>query len=437
MIVEIENPKPSCSSVLDYNEGKVLKGVAQLIGYANMPSVDHDDIYREFERYENNARYGTRQVSFHASVNPSESDTCTEKQVLKFISGMMAHIGMGEQPMLIYRHNDIDRLHYHIVSVRIDKDGRKINNHYEKKAVMAYMRKVCNQYGFSMVERGKKVVKKSSLKNGHRQRRSPHYEPGLPATDQLKEIFTSALEYDFNGEQQLFCILEDLGVSARLSTSDNAPYIVLQGKDKNGDACTDMYSESRLGLPLMEMCMSASVSHKQTHHLRAREKDRVRGLVGAAFSYSKSQKHFERILHNKGIEAHYSRDVNGRLFGLTFVDHTTRSVFKASEIKDVISVSMIQEAIDSGRWYPEKNTSERQPTLAQSRKDAYAEAVALRDRAVGIVARVVKPSRKPKGNSWNGKPKKSDYEKELERDTNLTGRLVISLEDKRFVENIE
>ena len=52
MIVEIESPRPSCRPSLDYNEGKVLHGVAELVGYANMESTDRKAVYDLFQRYE-------------------------------------------------------------------------------------------------------------------------------------------------------------------------------------------------------------------------------------------------------------------------------------------------------------------------------------------------------------------------------------------------
>ena len=52
MIVEIESPRPSCRPSLDYNEGKVLHGVAELVGYANMEDVTREGIYALFGRYD-------------------------------------------------------------------------------------------------------------------------------------------------------------------------------------------------------------------------------------------------------------------------------------------------------------------------------------------------------------------------------------------------
>ena len=89
MIVEIETPRPTCREALDYNEGKVLRGVAELVGYANMESPGREAVYSLFERYER-SRYAIREMSFHASVNPSAEDGCSQDEVLSFISGLIS-----------------------------------------------------------------------------------------------------------------------------------------------------------------------------------------------------------------------------------------------------------------------------------------------------------------------------------------------------------
>ena len=63
MILEIEKPRPSTLPSLDYNEGKVLRGVAELVGYANMESVSREGIYALFGRYERGACYPTQERS--------------------------------------------------------------------------------------------------------------------------------------------------------------------------------------------------------------------------------------------------------------------------------------------------------------------------------------------------------------------------------------
>jgi hypothetical protein len=46
----------------------------------------------------------------------------------------MKHLGYGNQPYLVYKHADLERVHFHIVSTRIDcETGKKIKDNYEKK----------------------------------------------------------------------------------------------------------------------------------------------------------------------------------------------------------------------------------------------------------------------------------------------------------------
>ena len=258
MIVEIEQARPSCRPSLDYNEGKVLRGVAELVAYANMESTDSKYIYELFDRYEK-TRYYVAEKSFHASVNPSETDTCTEDQVLEFISGLMDHLGYGRQPFLVYRHFDIDREHYHIVSVRADKTGRKINNYYEKRRATAYMREVAAQYGFTLAPKGSQVRMSKDISGD--QSKAVRFNPRGEALSQLTGIYKAALSYDHEGFSQLSCILEDLGVRATLIQTDGGQRITLQGLDRKGNPITEIYNEQEIGQPLYQMAATSWAGH--------------------------------------------------------------------------------------------------------------------------------------------------------------------------------
>ena len=45
----------------------------------------------------------------------------------------MEALGYGKQPYIVFKHNDIAREHIHIVSLRVDGDGRKINDKFESR----------------------------------------------------------------------------------------------------------------------------------------------------------------------------------------------------------------------------------------------------------------------------------------------------------------
>ena len=45
----------------------------------------------------------------------------------------MEALGYGKQPYIVFKHNDIAREHIHIVSLRVDSRGQKINDKFEKR----------------------------------------------------------------------------------------------------------------------------------------------------------------------------------------------------------------------------------------------------------------------------------------------------------------
>ena len=124
MVVKISPPAASCTQSFNYNDFKVENGVATILYMNNID--DPENPLETLVRYEN-ARLRCRKPSFHMSINPSPSDKMTDEKLVSFARELMAGLGYGAQPVIIFRHNDIEREHYHVVSVRVDADGKKIN----------------------------------------------------------------------------------------------------------------------------------------------------------------------------------------------------------------------------------------------------------------------------------------------------------------------
>ena len=147
---------------------------------------------------------------------------------------------------------------------------------------------------------------------------------------------------------------------------------------------------------------------------------------------------FVNILKNKSIAVHFSRTAQeGEVFGITFVDHSTRTVFKASELRDVISVGKIREALASGKWRSEDRGYGRSACVKSSRAAAKEEAVQLRDRQAGVVARVLRPVGQPKGASWSGRSREDEEQRKARRDAERSGAIDVSFEDRRYEEKLK
>jgi hypothetical protein len=59
----------------------------------------------------------------------------------------MKHLGYGNQPYFVYKHTDLERVHFHILSTRIDCDtGKKIKDSYEKEKTQRFIKDLEQKY---------------------------------------------------------------------------------------------------------------------------------------------------------------------------------------------------------------------------------------------------------------------------------------------------
>ena len=75
----------------------------------------------------------TKNVVFHCSLNPHPDEKLSDEQLTQIAQEYMQTLGYGEQPYIVFKHNDITREHIHIVSLRVNSAGEKINDKFENR----------------------------------------------------------------------------------------------------------------------------------------------------------------------------------------------------------------------------------------------------------------------------------------------------------------
>ena len=78
-------------------------------------------------------KYRTEKTVFHCSLNPHPDEKLSDERLTQIAKEYMEALGYGKQPYIVFKHNDIAREHIHIVSLRIDGEGKKINDKFEKR----------------------------------------------------------------------------------------------------------------------------------------------------------------------------------------------------------------------------------------------------------------------------------------------------------------
>lgn len=343
MVVKIQPAAANVAECVRYNEEKVSTGEARVIFSSKID--DPSNPMGTFQRYEN-ANIRTEKPSFHMSVNPSITDNMDADKAAAFIKDLMEGLGYGNQPYIVYEHNDNGRKHYHVVSIRVDEEGHRINKQYERVRCQQLMKELAPKYGFEI---GKGKGEKESFDFNPYKGFDP--ERG-EISQQIEKIVRLAMRYHFTTERQFQWLLEGYGVKVDFVPKADGKmemwFAGLNPKTKN--VCTNPINGKDLKVPEYEKVMG----HAQwcEGRIKNKEKDRVASIALACLEFSKSELHFQRMLHKKGIDVYLSKKDDGSIFGATFIDHRTKCCFKASELKGV-SASLMEEA-RLGTWemYP-------------------------------------------------------------------------------------
>ena len=322
MVIKIYAPAPSTSSAVQYNERKVAEGKASVIFSSRID--DPSNAMRTFERYENGS-IRCQNMSFHASVNPSIMDKIPEEKIPDFIREYMEKMGYGNQPYILYKHTDTGRVHYHLVSVRVDENGRKIPDYKERIRSQKAMKELAAKYGFEI---GKK---KENGETKGKKESNPYQGFDPSAGDygkQIERIAELAKTYHFTNPRQFTLIMESLGVKVIPQNDGTVGFVGLDPKTHKD--CTSVIKDSGIRYPTMDEIDARAKFCKG--RIKTREKQRVTNITRMAMSKCKTELHFRRYLAGFGIHAFFSKTAGGKIFGATMVDHQTKCVFKASEL---------------------------------------------------------------------------------------------------------
>lgn len=365
MVAKITIPK-SIEAALNYNEQKAQKGKAVCLHAANyLKEAKQMNFYQKlagFERLNSlNERATTK--TLHVSLNFSPSEKLQDEKLLKIAELYMSKIGFGEQPFLIYKHEDAGHPHIHIVSTTIKTDGSRINTHNIGRNQSEKARKeIEQQFGLIKAERqaelrntGIKPVDAEKVIYGkHETKRAIANTVGA-VFSQYK--FTSLPE--FNAALKQFNVVADRGKEeGRIYKHRGLVYRVL---DTNGN---------KVGVPIKASSMGYkptldSLEKKFEANEAAKEilKPFVKTKLDDCLSLSPyTMKELMEHLNQKNIYTLLRQNAEGRLYGITFVDNQNKVVFNGSDLGKGYSASAIQSRLGNA----DKNTMKQEETKSGS-----------------------------------------------------------------------
>lgn len=345
MVAKITIPK-SLEAALNYNEKKVQKGVAKCLYAGNyLQDVGKMNFYQKLHGFEINNRLNkvATTKTLHVSLNFDPSEKHKDDKLVEIASTYMNKIGFGEQPFLVYKHEDAGHPHIHIVSTTIRNNGTRINTHnigrnqsevarkeieVEFGLVKAGRLSVAPQAGITSVNVAKAVYglleTKRSISN-------------IVAAVFIQFKFSSLPEY--NAALKQFNVVADRGKEeGRIYRNKGLVYRILDAAgNKVGVPIKASSITGKPTLGNLEKKFAVNAASKELF------KQRTKSTIDDCLLKSPGAiKDLVEGLQQKNIYVVLRQNAEGRLYGITFVDNKNKVVFNGSELGKGYSINALQ-----------------------------------------------------------------------------------------------
>lgn len=336
------------NETLNYNEHKVRKGAAVCIAENNFLLPLHAmNFYHKLDWFESRNDLNTRATTktLHVSLNFAVTENFSPDKLTAISRDYMERIGFSDQPYLIYQHKDAGHPHVHIVATTIREDGSRINTHNIGKNQSEVARKLVEEkYG---------LVKADKLKT---ETEAPVIVPEQKleyGKAELKRSIANVLKqtinlYNYNSLAQFNSVLRQYNVMADRGKEGSFTHrkngLLYRMLDKDGIAIGVPIKASTIaGKPtLAYLEQRFLLNEKHRPQLKLSMKDALNETLSA--KPPTLQKMIEG-LKTRSIQTVLRQNAEGRIYGITFIDHKNRSVFNGSEIGKEYSIAGLTNSL--------------------------------------------------------------------------------------------
>jgi len=261
----------------------------------------------------------------------------------------MERMGYGNQPYIVFKHTDIDRTHIHIVSTCVGIDGRKIPDDYDHPRSMAICRDLEQKYNLHKAteqeqKQADKIFKKVEQQKGDIKSQIASVVRHLPKYYQYTSLGT------YNALLSFFNIMaEEVKGERNGKPVHGLVYVAL---DENGNKVSNPFKASLFG-------KDAGLAYLQKHFEQSKEKMKnnparsvLKNTVELAIHTTNSETEFKKQLVEQGINTVVRRNDSGRIYGITFIDNGSRTVWNASQLDRNLSANVFND------WWNDVNKPE-------------------------------------------------------------------------------
>jgi len=350
MVAKITIPK-SIEAALNYNEKKVQKGAAECLHAANyLSEAKNMNFYQKLNGFEmlNNLNSRATTKTIHISLNFDPSEKLSNDKLIEVANVYMEKIGFGQQPFLVYKHEDAGHPHIHIVSTTIKEDGSRINTHNIGRNQSEKARKeVEQQYGLIKAERQQQLMKPGIKPVDAQKAMYGKSETKRSISNVVGAVFS---QYKFTSLPEFNAALKQFNVVADRGKEEGRIYknrgLVYRILDSDGNKVGVPIKASSIGCkPILD-----NLEKKFTANEVAKEplKQRTKNTIDKCLQLSSgSMKNLVTNLNQKNIYTVLRQNAESRLYGITFVDNQNKVVFNGSDLGKGYSAAALQSRLST------------------------------------------------------------------------------------------
>ena len=310
----------------------------------------------------------------HISLNPSPKDILSEEQMTVLAQEFMEKFGYGNQPYIVWLHEDINRKHMHIVSVRINEKGEKIDHNREAVRAQNICREMEVKYGLhpTLGEHGERELlslQKVDYPKGNVKAQVKH------TARTLLECYNCHSLAEFNTLLNLYNVTV---YEVRGNVDGNEYHGIMYGAlDDNGQQVGTPFKSSKFGKVFGYEALQKKFAVSAEKMKKDNLSERTRQEITKAMQDIGTKEDFARRLKEADIEVVYRINSEGRLYGITFIDHIGRTVFNGSRLGKAFSANVFNELFnnpdaDRERLIPQpkqKPSRQERETKAEERQE--------------------------------------------------------------------
>ena len=304
---------------LGYNFKKVEKGEASILLaqglYQNKEGTyTMEDVLADMEALiPKNCR--TKKTVFHCSLNPHPDEKLSDETLMQLAKEYMEALGYGKQPYIVFKHSDIAREHIHILSLRVNGEGKKINDKFEKRRSKKITDTLERKFGLIP---SSKVTDKAMKET-----------PKIDTTQRnIKEQVASILRMVM--KHYRFCSLGELNaILGKYNLAVEEVKTEFRGKNYDGLVYVPTDDKgNKVSTPIHASDIGRGVGYTVVQNRILKSRQSIKPLIptvrkkvlGIMCTSPRTAEEFRQRLDEQGLRVVIRKNESGRIYGITFID---------------------------------------------------------------------------------------------------------------------